>query len=59
MKLQELIGDKLDSFLETLQDMPQYRQLEIIIAFLLMLVFFELMRLLKSWTSSFRMKGGK
>ena len=58
VNLQEIISQKLDVINETLQNMPEYGQLEIIIAFLLMLVCFELMRLIRGWTNSFKLKGG-
>lgn len=56
---QELISEKLDLMYKQMKQMPEYDQMEIVIAFLLMIVFLELMRLLKSWTNSFRMRGGK
>lgn len=56
--LQDMLADKLDLLLETLQNMPQYDQLQIIIAFLFMLVGFELMRLLRGWTGWFKKTGG-
>lgn len=57
--LQELILQKFDVLLQTLENMPQYDQLQIIIALLFMLVCFELMRMVRGWTNSFKLKGGK
>lgn len=59
VKLQELVSEKFDMLQETLHNMPQYEQMEIVIAFLLILVCFEFIRLVKNWTSSFRLRGGR
>lgn len=55
------MNDKLDVLQETGTGILQLLQnsfLDSIVAFLLILVVFEFMRLIKSWTSSFRMRGG-
>ena len=57
--LQELVSQKFDMLYEVLEIVPEYNQLEIVIAFLFILVCFELMRLVRGWTNSFRLKGGK
>ena len=49
--LQSAVLDKLDELLAVLQSIPQYEQIEYIIALLFMLVAFELMRLVKSWSN--------
>ena len=59
INLQELVSQKFDVLQQTVEIMPEYNQVQYIIAFLLMLVCFELMKLVRGWTNSFKLKGVK
>lgn len=53
------VAEKLDLMLEKAELMPQAEQVDYIVAFLFMLVCFELMRLVRNWTKWYRKgKGG-
>ena len=56
--LQEIISQKFDMLQEMFDKLPEYNQLQTIIAFLFILVCFELKRLIRGWTNSFKLKGG-
>jgi len=58
--MHKMLSDKLDMIEKTLEQMPQYSQMQYITAFLFMLVCFEFMRLVRGWTSYGKKKrGGK
>ena len=56
--LQEIVSQKFDMLQAIFEKLPEYNQLQTVVAFLFMLVCFELMRLVRGWTNSFKLKGG-